>query len=169
MRRFIFTSLLLAGCAAAAPDPRPSFTERNVGQTLVTHVEGRGTQAVYMAPDGALWVWSSAGPEVQRGAWRYDLLATGAATTYQGAAGINYPIEELQTAWGICFQYLDARGRILRRPEGGDWNCALLDDYEALVGERAEGDVLGLSDGSSPGAMPDGRLMSLAELLAIAG
>lgn len=167
MIRIVPLLLLLAGCAAAAPDPRPAFTERNVGRTLVTHVEGRGTQAVYLDPDGELYLWSSASPQVQSGTWRYDLLATGAATTYQGAAGINHPVQELATEWGICFQYRDAAGRILRRPQGGDWNCALLPDYEALVVGRAEGDSFGLSDGVPPAEMPAGRLLGLDALRAL--
>lgn len=157
--------LLLAGCGAvAAPDPRPGFAERNVGRTLVTHVPERGTQAVHLAPDGALHLWSSASPQVQRGEWRFDQLATGAATTYQGAAGINHPVQELETDWGLCFRYRDATGAILRRPEGGDWNCALLADYEALVAERAQGDAFGLADGAPPAAMPPGTLLSLDQL-----
>ncbi len=168
MRLTLFIPLLAAGCAiASGPDPRAGFTERNVGKTLVTHVEGLGTQAVYMAPDGELFLWSSASPAVQRGNWRFDALATGAATTYQGAAGINYPVQELETEWGVCFQYRDAAGRILRRAEGGDWNCALLADYEGLVAGRAEGDAFGLADGTPPAPMPAGALLGLDELGAL--
>lgn len=160
--------LFVAGCGiASGPDPREGFTASNVGKTLVTHVAGLGTQAVYMAPDGTLRLWSSASPSVQRGKWRYDVLATGAATTYQGAAGINYPVQELENEWGVCFQFHDGTGQILRRPEGGDWNCALLPDYEALVAGRAEGDVFGLSDGIPPAPMPAGSLLALDELRAL--
>lgn len=155
----------LAACAeiATGPDPRDGFSERNIGQTVVTHVERMGTQAVYMAPSGDLYVWSGANPEVQRGSWRYDILATGQATTYVGAGGINHPVEELETQWGICFQYRDAAGNILRRREGGDWNCALLTDYEALIVDRAAGDTLGLSRGGARPAMPPG-LLTAAQL-----
>lgn len=168
-RRAALLLLLLAGgCAGvAAPDPRPGFTERNVGRTLVTHVPERGAQAVYLAHDGGLFLWSSASPQAQRGEWRFDQLATGAATTYQGAAGINHPVQELQTGWGVCFRYRDASGAVLRRPEGGDWNCALLADYEALVAGRAEGDAFGLADGEPPAAMPPGALLSLDALGAL--
>lgn len=165
MTRTLVFALLLAGCGVVqGPDPREGFTERNVGRTLVTHVEGLGTQAVYLEPGGGLWVWSAAGPGVRRGSWRYDLLATGAATTYQGAAGINHPVEELATAWGICLQFRDEAGNVLRRQGGGDWNCALLPDYEALVVARAEGDAFGLADGEPPARMPEGALLGLEEL-----
>ena len=168
MRLSLVLSLLVAGCAiATSPDPREGFTARNVGKTLVTHVEKLGTQAVYMAPDGELFLWSSASPAVQRGKWRYDRLATGVATTYQGAAGINYPVQELETEWGVCFQYHDAAGRILRRAEGGDWNCALLADYEGLVAGRAGGDAFDLSDGTPPAPMPAGALLDLDALRAL--
>lgn len=164
VRAPVLLLILVTGCGiASGPDPREGFTARNVGKTLVTHVENLGTQALYMAPDGTLHLWSSASPAVQRGRWRYDVLATGAATTYQGAAGINYPVQELQNEWGVCFQFHDETGRILRRPEGGDWNCALLPDYEALVVGRAEGDAFGLTDGAPPAAMPAG-LLRLEEL-----
>lgn len=168
MRSSVLLLLLLAGCAVArGPDPREGFTARNVGKTLVTHVEGLGTQVVYMAPDGALYLWSSASPAAQRGQWRYDVLATGAATTYQGAAGINHPVQELQNEWGLCFQYRDHAGRILRRVEGGDWNCAVLADYEALVVDRAVGDAFGLADGAPPATMPPGSLMGVEALRAL--
>ena len=167
MLRPLVFALLLAGCAAAAPDPRPAFTERNIGRTLVTHVPGLGTQAVYLAPAGELLLWSAASPQVQRGTWRLDQLATGSATTYQGAAGINYPVQQLETAWGICFQYRDATGAVLRRPEGGDWNCAVLADYEALVVGRGDGDAFGLTDGAPPAAMPPGALLGLEQLRAL--
>ncbi len=104
---------------------------------------------------------------MQLGKWRYDALATGEATTFQGAAGINYPVQELQTEWGVCFQYHDADGRILHRAEGGDWNCALLPDYEGLVDGRAEGDVFGLADGTPPAVMPAGSLLALEQLRAL--
>lgn len=159
-------ALLLSACAAVplGPDPRDEFAERNVDKTLATFVQGMGTQVVHMAPDGQLYLWSSANTNVQRGEWRYDLLATGSATTYQGAGGINVPVEELATDWGICFKYIDENGNILRRPAGGDWNCALFGDYEPLITERAEGDAFGLSGGQAPGEIPAEALLTLAQL-----
>lgn len=152
--------LLLTACTSVSgPDPRDGFSERNIGSTVVTHVGRLGTQAVYFEPSGALYLWSSAKPNTQVGAWKYDLLATGSAATYQGSAGINYSVEELETDWGICFQYKDAAGNILRRREGGDWNCALFADFEALVIDKAPGDVFALAEGRAPAAMPpDARL-----------
>ena len=85
--------------------------------------------------------WSAAQEPVQLGDWKFDILATGVNTTFQGAAGINYPVEDLETGWGVCFRYVGPDGTILRRKEGGDWNCALLTDYEALIIDRAAGTV----------------------------
>lgn len=156
---------LMAGCTIdTGPDPRDGFTERNIGKTVVTYVDQLGTQAVYLAPGGNVYLWSAASTDVQEGDWKYEVLATGSATTYQGAGGINHPVEELETAWGLCFRYRDAQGNILRRPEGGDWNCALLPDYEDLIIDRAEADIFNLESGKAPGTMPPGRRMTGAEL-----
>lgn len=158
--------LMLAACAGGAvgPDPRDGFTERNVGKTVITYVDGLGTQAVYFAPSGGLHLWSSAADNTQGGDWKYDVLATGQATTYQGAGGINHPVQELETAWGVCFRYRDANDEILRRPEGGDWNCALLGDYEALIVDRAQGDIFSLQSGKVPAAMPKGERLLGSDL-----
>lgn len=157
--------LLLSACTAiSGPDPRDGFAERNVGSTVVTHVDRFGTQAVYFEPSGALYLWSAAKDGVQVGAWKYDLLATGTAATYQGSAGINYSVEELETDWGICFQYKDEAGNILRRREGGDWNCALLTDFEALVFDKAPGDVFALAGGRAPASMPPEARLPIAAL-----
>ena len=164
MRLSLLFLAALAACAAAGPDPRTEFTARNGGKTLVTYVPRLGTQAVYLDPAGALSIWSAAQRAVQRGRWRYDVLATGSATTYQGAAGVNHPVEELQTQWGICFQFLDAAGNVLRRQEGGDWNCALLADYEGLIIDRADGDRFALTISSAPPAMPAGRRLTVGDL-----
>lgn len=162
----IAAALLLTACETiqVGPDPRDEFSARNVDKTLATYVDGLGTQVVHMTSGGQLYLWSSANENVQTGEWRYDLLATGAATTYQGAGGINVPVEELATDWGLCFKYLDASGKVLRRAEGGDWNCALFTDYERLIVERAEGDAFGLSQGRAPGQMPVGARLTLAQL-----
>ena len=159
----------LAACeqVPVGPDPRDEFSARNVNKTLVTYVNQLGTQAVYLAPNGELYLWTSASSAVQRGSWKYDLLATGAATTYQGAGGINHPVQELDTGWGLCFRYRDAAGNIVRRPEGGDWNCALFADYEALVIDRAEGDIFSLGSGTAPAAMPPGERLTGSELEAL--
>ena len=158
--------IAIMGCATidVGPDPRDEFSERNVGKTLATYVDGLGTQVVHLADDGQLYVYSGASPSVQKGDWKFDILATGAATTYQGAGGINVPVEELETAWGVCFRYKDAAGNIVRRPAGGDWNCALLTDYEPLITERMNGDVFGLARGQTPGEMPQGARVTLAQL-----
>ncbi|MEM1300770.1 MAG: hypothetical protein AAGH68_15980 [Pseudomonadota bacterium] len=164
-RLALLGSLLLAACTVqTGPDPRDGFSERNVGRTVITYVDGLGTQAVYLQPSGGLHLWSSAGDNAQSGDWKYDVLATGAATTYQGAGGINHPVQELETAWGVCFRYRDANGEILRRPEGGDWNCALLADYEALIIDRAQGDIFSLQSGKVPGPMPKGERLTGSEL-----
>ena len=162
----LIAALLLTACATlpVGPDPRDEFTNRNIGKTLATYVDGLGTQVVHMTSGGELYLWSSANTAVQRGEWRYDLLATGAATTYQGAGGINVPVEELATDWGVCFKYLDAAGNILRRQGGGDWNCALFSDYEPLIVERADGDAFGLSQGRAVAEMPVGPRLTLAQL-----
>ena len=166
--RFILPALLLmlSACdtVVKGPDPRDEFSDRNVGKTLVTYVDGLGSQVVHMAQSGKLYLWSSAGPEVQLGDWRYDILATGNATSYQGAGGINHPVEELETAWGICFRYLDKQGNILRRPSGGDWNCALLQDYEALIIERAAGDPLRLASKGPREPLPSGIPLTMAQI-----
>ena len=145
-------------------EPTIVFSKRNVGNTVVTHVDQLGTQVVHMANSGKLYLWSSAGPKIQLGDWKFDILATGAATTYQGAGGINHPVQELETAWGICFRYRDEAGTILRRPNGGDWNCALLQDYEALVSERGPGDMFRLADQQSRNPLPQGALLTLAQI-----
>lgn len=161
----IATLLFLSACAeVSGPDPRDGFTERNVGKTLVTYVDGLGSQVVHMSEGGDLFLWSSAGPGTQRGSWRYDILATGAATTYQGAGGVNHPVQELETAWGICFRYQDAEGNIVRRPNGGDWNCALFSDYEALIVERTPGDAFALSSQPEREALPAERRLSVREI-----
>lgn len=168
--RFILLSITLAIAACAGPtgpDPRDPFTERNVGQTVVTFVNPLGTQAVYLEPSGKLYLWSSAQEPVQRGDWKFDILATGAATTYQGAGGINHPVQDLETAWGICFRYKASDGTILRRAEGGDWNCALLADYEALIIDRGIGDIFQLTDGTAPAAMPPERRLTGSDLEAL--
>lgn len=158
----------LAACTVeTGPDPRDTFSERNVGKTVITYVPELGTQAVYIAPQGTFHVWSSAQPPVQTGDWKYEILATGNATTYQGAGGINYPVEELETAWGVCYRYVNAAGEIIRRPEGGDWNCALLPDYEALIIDRANGDIFNLQSGQPPATMPPGRRLTGSELEAL--
>lgn len=163
MKRMLFL-LLLAGCAAGRPeprpDPRPEFSARNVGRTVVTFDDDAGTQAVYLAPDGTLHLWNSAGAGVQRGLWRYQPTVDEAAATYQATAGINYPAEELATGWRLCFR-LDAG------PEDGDWSCTPLNDYEALVVDRADDDVLGLVAGTPPGSMPAKRRMGIAALRAL--
>ncbi|MGD1927264.1 MAG: hypothetical protein ACFB03_24225 [Paracoccaceae bacterium] len=160
--------LFVAACAiAGGPDPRDPFSARNIDKTIVTYVDRLGTQAVYLASDGGLYLWSAAQEPVQQGDWKYDVLATGVNTTYQGAGGINHPVQDLETAWGICFRYRGAEGGILRRAEGGDWNCALLADYEALIIDRAEGDIFQLRGGNPPAAMPAGARLTGAELDAL--
>ena len=161
-------SLMLAACAVqTGPDPRDPFRERNIGNTVITYVDRLGTQAVYLAKDGGLHLWSSASDKVQAGGWKLDILATGVSTTYQGAAGINHPVEDLQTGWGICFRYRSPDGNILRRAEGGDWNCALLADYEALIIDRAIGDIFRLTNGAPPAQMPAGERLTGSELEAL--
>ena len=160
--------LILAACASnLGPDPRDDFSARNSGKTVITYVNHLGTQAVYLAPGGDLHLWSSATKNAQTGDWKYDVLATGAATTYQGAGGINHPVQDLETAWGICFRYIGEDGQVLRRPEGGDWNCALLPDYEALIIDRAEGDIFNLRSGNVPATMPPARRLTGSELEAL--
>ena len=165
--RFLIPALivLLSACeAATGPDARDGFSDRNIGNTVVTHVDQLGTQVVHMSNDGKLFLWSSAGPDIQLGDWKFDILATGAATTYQGAGGINHPVQELETAWGICFRYRDAAGTILRRLNGGDWNCALLQDYEALVVERGPGDMFRLAAAQPREPLPERVLLTLAQI-----
>lgn len=160
--------LLVSACAVqTGPDPRDPFTERNVGKTVVTYVNPLGTQAVYLEPSGKLYLWSAAQEPVQTGEWKLDILATGVNTTYQGAGGINHPVQDLETAWGICFRYKAADGSILRRAEGGDWNCALLPDYEALIIDRGVGDIFKLTDGKAPAIMPPERRMTGSDLDAL--
>lgn len=164
----VASCMLISSCAeVSAPDPREGFTERNVGKTLVTYVEQLGSQVVHMSDDGRLYLWSSAGPGTQKGSWRYDILATGAATTYQGAGGVNHPVQELETAWGICFRYEDESGKIVRRPNGGDWNCALFNDYESLIVDRASGDSFDLTRQSTRNPLPAGRKLSVEEIAAL--
>ena len=173
MRHFLLPlllplSLILSACAVATgPDPRDPFRERNVGKTVVTYVNPLGTQAVYLEPSGKLYLWSAAQEPVQQGDWKFDVLATGVSTTYQGAAGINHPVQDLDTSWGICFRYKAADGTILRRAEGGDWNCALLQDYEALIIDRGLADIFGLADGTAPASMPPGERLTGSELEAL--
>ncbi len=170
MRFFLlaFTLLLPAACAVqTGPDPRDPFTERNIGKTVITYIGDLGTQAVYFEPSGKLYLWSGAQEAVQRGDWKFDILATGASTTYQGAGGINHPVQDLDTEWGICFRYLSADGQILRRREGGDWNCALLRDYEALIIDRGLDDIFQLSDGTAPAVMPIGKRLTGSDLDAL--
>ena len=165
--RFLLLSMMLLTSACAVqtgPDPLEPFKERNVGKTVVTYVNPLGTQAVYLEPSGKLYLWSAAQEAVQQGSWKFDVLATGVSTTYQGAAGINHPVQELETAWGVCFRYRDANGEILRRPEGGDWNCALLADYEALIVDRAQGDIFSLQSGKVPAKMPSGQRLLGSDL-----
>lgn len=168
MTRLLPLLFLLAACTAqVGPDPRDPFRERNVGKTVITFVDRLGTQAVFFDASGKLFLWSAASDTVQRGDWKFDELATGVATTFQGAAGVNHPVEDLQTAWGVCFRYRGPDGQILRRPQGGDWNCATLADYEALIIDRAAGDIFTLSDGTAPAAMPAGQRMTGIELEAL--
>lgn len=164
----LFASLLLSACTVqTGPDPRDPFTERNIGNTVITYVDPLGTQAVYLEKSGKLYLWSAAQEPVQQGDWKLDILATGVNTTYQGAGGINHPVQDLETEWGICFRYRAADGQILRRPEGGDWNCALLPDYEALIIDRAIGDIFTLGDGTAPKPMPAGQRLTGSELEAL--
>ena len=168
--RFLLLSMILLTSACAVqtgPDPLQPFKERNVGKTVVTYVNPLGTQAVYLEPSGKLYLWSAAQEAVQQGSWKFDVLATGVSTTYQGAAGINHPVQDLETAWGICFRYQAADGTILRRPEGGDWNCALLPDYEALIIDRGLDDIFGLTDGTAPAIMPPEKRLTGSELEAL--
>ncbi len=156
--------MMLAGCTGGQDPAVEAFTERSVGKTLVTYVEGYGTQVVFLSPDGELRLWHAGKDAIQAGRWKYDVLATGAATSYVGTAGINHPVEELETTPGLCFKYLDGAGNVIRRLNGGDWNCASFPDYEALVTERAEGDFFRLMGGNSPGLMPAEQKLSIAEL-----
>ena len=142
-------------------------TGRNIGKTVITYVNPLGTQAVYLEPSGQLYLWSAAQEPVQRGDWKFDVLATGVNTTYQGAGGINHPVQDLDTAWGICFRYKQPDGTILRRAEGGDWNCALLSDYEALIIDRGVGDIFTLTDGTAPAVMPPERRLTGSDLDAL--
>lgn len=164
----LIASLLLTACAVqTGPDPRDPFTERNIGNTVITYIDKLGTQAVFLEQSGKLYLWSAAQEPVQQGDWKFDILATGVSTTYQGAAGINHPVQDLDTEWGICFRYRGPNGQILRRPEGGDWNCALLPDYEALIIDRAIGDIFTLGDGNAPSIMPVGKRFTGNELEAL--
>ncbi|MEM9061041.1 MAG: hypothetical protein AAGD13_11330 [Pseudomonadota bacterium] len=170
MRLFMALLILpiVTACGVATgPDPTEPFSERNVGKTVITYVDRLGTQAVFLAPGGSLFLWSAAQEPVQNGDWKFDVLATGVNTTYQGAGGINHPVQDLETAWGICFRYRSADGRIIRRNEGGDWNCALLADYEQLIIDRAAGDIFQLRAGTPPGPMPAGARLTGAELEAL--
>lgn len=161
--------LVLTACAGidGPPDPRPEFTARNVDKTLLTYVDGLGTQVVHIATGGQVYLWSSARDGVQRGEWKYDILATGAATSYVGAGGINHPVQELETEWGLCFKYFDLDGRVVRRQNGGDWNCALLSDYEPLITERAAGDAFGLRTDAPRKALPEARRLAIADVAAL--
>jgi hypothetical protein len=162
--RLVMLPLLLAGCAAGSVDARRSFAARNVGQTVVTHVEGPGTQALYLAPDGALFLWAAARPEVRRGRWRLEPVVPEATASYQATAGMNRPAEELAEDWRVCFRYRDGEAETRPEGQGGDWSCLPVAAFDGLVVERAPGDVLGLSTGVPPGAMPAGRRLGLAAL-----
>ncbi len=161
----------VAGCVAGPPDPRPDFSARNVGRTIVTFDEDVGTRALYLAPDGTLHLWSPARPSVRRGRWRYQPIVDEAAATYQATEGINYPAEELAAGWRLCFSFPEEA-----ETGNGDRSCTPLDDYEALIVDRADGDALGLVAGKPPGPiagpplpgpMPAKRRLGVAALRAL--
>ena len=157
----------LAGCGTVTgPDERAEFAARNEGKTLITYAEPTGTRVVYLAPDGELHLWSSAWPDAQSGSWRYELLATGAATTFQGTGNINQQVASPETAWAIC---LDApgTGQVPPPPSGSEKDCTLLAQYDAQISERADDDVFNLSSGRVPAPMPPGRRLSATDLAAL--
>lgn len=134
-------------------------------RTVLTFVEGLGNQVVHFAPDGRLAIWRTGTTEIQRGRWKFDRLNVGSTTAFVGQAGINYPVEAQDTEVGVCLRYETPDGQILRLPNGGDWNCNTLAQFDSLVTERLSGDPFNLLTApSAPDILPANRPVSAAEL-----
>lgn len=158
---------LLSACGAATgTDERAEFAARNEGRTLIAHSEALGTQVVYLAPGGKQFTWSAAAPLAQSGAWKYELLATGTTTTYQGTGVINQQVAAPESAWGICVDAPIA-AQTPPPPESSDGSCLLLSVYEAQISERIDDDIFDLQSGKVPAPLPPGRRLSSSDLVAL--
>ncbi len=130
---------------------RPALTQtefraQTVGKTSLSFSAQHGTQVVYVAPNGASYLWYPGNQRIVQGNWR--IAAPQAPAEYSS----------------ICFDY----GRVsfdINTASSTRERCTSAGTYLRLEKEARNGDIFGLSTSGIPFVMEKDRLYTVGELL----
>ncbi|WP_373635147.1 hypothetical protein [Yoonia sp. SS1-5] len=134
---------------AQARRPAPTVAEfraMTVGRTSLSFSQQHGTQIVYIAPNGASYLWYPGNPRVVVGKWRIT----------PPRAPAPYPL--------ICFDYGTPSVDIITGTRGTE-RCMSPGNYLGLEKEARNGDLFGLAVAGIPFVLTNDQRYSMAALL----